>query len=127
MEAIREKDLAIVGQPKIDPPELNEKGPYKYEATVEVKPAIGEIDFKGLTLKKTRYTVSDEEINTQLKLLQKNLSKQEPIIEDRPVQENDFVLIDYEGFKDGEPFAETQKTNNFTMKIGAGQSYQSVR
>lgn len=120
VEAIREKDLAVVGQPKIIPPELNEKGPYKYEATVEVKPAIGEIDFKGLTLKKTRYAVSDEEINTQLKLLQKNLAKQEPITEDRPVQENDFVLIDYEGFKDGEPFAETQKTNNFTIKTGAG-------
>ncbi|MBU0698456.1 MAG: trigger factor [Proteobacteria bacterium] len=121
VEAIKEKDLAVVGQPKIDPPELKEKGPYKYEAAIEVKPDIGEIDFKGIPLKKTRYTVSDEEINTQLKLLQKNLAKQEPIAADRPVRENDFVLIDYEGFKDGQPLAETQKTENYTMKIGAGR------
>jgi trigger factor len=30
------------------------------------------------------------------------------------------VLIDYEGFKDGAPFADTRKTENFTLKIGAG-------
>jgi trigger factor len=118
--AIRETDLAIVGQPKLDPPGLEEKGPYKYEATVEVKPEIGPIDFKGLTLKKNLYQVSDEEITTQLELLRKNLAKQEPIAEDRPVKENDFVLIDYQGFKDGEPFIETQKTKNFTMKVGDG-------
>ncbi|MBU1162170.1 MAG: trigger factor, partial [Proteobacteria bacterium] len=60
------------------------------------------------------------EMDAQLKLLQKNLSQQIPITEDRPVQKNDSVLIDYEGFEDGKPFAETQKTKNFTMKIGAG-------
>jgi trigger factor len=39
----------------------------------------------------------------------------------RPVQAEDFVLIDYEGFKDGEAFEETQHTENYTMKIGAAQ------
>ncbi len=123
--AIKEKDLNIVGNPQIDPPELDAKGPYQYEATVEVKPAIGEIDFKGLELNKNRYKVSDEEIETQLKLLQKNLMRQEPVTEERPVQAGDFVLIDYEGFKDGQPFAETQKTENFTMKIGDGHISKS--
>jgi trigger factor len=118
--ALKETELSIVGQPQLDPPSLNEKGPYKYEATIEVKPELGELDFKGLTLQKSLYEVSDEEIDTQLKLLQRNLAKREPITEERPVQEDDFVSIDYEGFKDGQPFVETQKTKNFTMKVGAG-------
>jgi trigger factor len=118
--ALKETDLSIVGQPQLDPPKLDEKGPYKYEATVEIKPELGELDFKGLKLQKNLYEVSDEEIETQLKMLQKNLAKREPIAEERPVQENDFVSIDYEGFQDGQPFVETQKTNNFTMKVGAG-------
>lgn len=125
LAAITENNLNIVGNPKIDPPELDAKEPYKYEAAVEVRPEIGEIDITGLTLEKKSYTVSDEEIDTQLKLLQKNLTQQEPVTEDRPVQENDFVLIDYEGFKDGQPFAETQKTENFTMKIGDGHISKS--
>jgi trigger factor len=118
--ALKETDLSIVGQPQLDPPKLDEKGPYKYEATVEIKPELGELDFKGLKLQKNLYEVSDEEIETQLKMLQKNLAKREPIAEERPVQENDFVSIDYEGFQDGQSFVETQKTNNFTMKVGAG-------
>ena len=118
--ALKETELSIVGQPQLDPPSLDAKGPYKYEATVEVKPQLGELDFKGLKLQKNLYKVSAEEIDTQLKLLQRNLAKREPISEERPVQENDFVSIDYEGFQDGQPFVETQKTNNFTMKVGAG-------
>ena len=31
-----------------------------------------------------------------------------------------MVLIDFEGFKDGQPFAETAKTENFNLKIGQG-------
>ena len=120
VEALKEIDLNIAGNPKIDTPGLEEKGPYKYKATVEIKPEIEEIDFKGLLLKKKLYQVTDEEMDVQLKMLQKNLAQQNPISEDRAVRENDFVLIDYEGFKDGKPFAETQKTENFTMKIGDG-------
>jgi len=120
VEALKETELNIIGNPKIEPPQLEEKGPYKYDATVEVKPEIYDIDFKGLTLKKALYQVTDEEMEAQLKLLQKNLSQQIPITEDRPVQKDDSVLIDYEGFKDGMPFPETQKTKNFTMKIGEG-------
>jgi trigger factor len=120
VEAIKEADLNIVGNPKIDPPGLDEKGPYKYDATVEIKPEIEEIDFKGLTLKKNLYRVTDQEMDAQVAMLQKNLAQQKPITEDRAAQKDDFVLVDYEGFKDGKPFAETQKTENFTMKIGTG-------
>jgi trigger factor len=120
VEALKETELNIVGNPKIDPPQLDAKGPYKYDATVEVKPEIDDIDFKGLALKKALYQVTDEEMEAQLKLLQQNMSQQKPVTEDRPVKENDSVRIDYEGFVGGEPFPETQKTENFTMKIGAG-------
>ena len=120
MEALKETDLNIVGNPEIDPPQLDEKGPYKYDAAVEIKPDIDNIDFKGLALKKALYQVTDEEMDAQLQMLQKNLAQQIPAPDDRGVEENDFVLIDFEGFENGKPFSETQKTENFTMKIGAG-------
>ncbi|HUV50108.1 MAG TPA: trigger factor [Anaerolineae bacterium] len=124
INAIKEKDLKVIGTPEIDPPELNTKEPYKYDAIVEIQPEIDKLDFKGLKLKKTLYSVSDEEISTQLKMLQKNLAQQKTVEETRPVQKGDFALIDYEGFKDGKPFAETQKTENFTLKVGNGQIFK---
>ena len=121
VEAIKETELNIVGNPRIDPAELDAQGPYKYAATVEINPEIKDIDFKGLNLKKLLYRVNKEEIDAQLTMLQKRLARLKVIQEDRPAREGDFVLLDYEGFKDGKPFAETQKTENFTLKIGDGR------
>jgi trigger factor len=120
MDAVKETALKIVGTPQLDPPELQDSGPYKYDATVEVSPDIENIDYSGLTLKRTNYKVSDEELEGQLKLLQKNLAKHEKIEESRPAREGDYAIIDFEGFKDGQPFAETAKTENFTLQIGKG-------
>ncbi len=120
VDAIKQTDLRVVGNPQVDPPELDPKGPYKYDATVEITPEIADIDYKGLKLKRTNYQFSDDEVESQLKMLQKNLARHEKISEDRAARDDDIVLIDYEGFKDGKPFEETGKTENFTLKIGAG-------
>ena len=118
LEAIKETDLQILGTPKIDPPELKTKEPYKYSATVDISPVIEDLDVKSMTLKKTRYEISDKEVDSQLAMLQKNLAKHEPIEEDRPLADGDFALIEYEGFKDGEPFPDLQKTENYMLKVG---------
>ncbi len=118
VEALAETKLDIVGRPEIDPPELDPGVPYVYKATVEVKPPMDDIDYSGLKLKKTRYKVSEEEIDLQLKMLQKNLAAQKPIEEDRGLQDGDYALIDYEGFADGKPHPATGRTENFVIKIG---------
>ena len=121
VDALKKTELEIVGQPQVDPPELKENEPYRYDATVEVKPVLGSIDFKGLALEKSVYQVSDQEIELQLKALQKRLASFTPVEEQRGAQKGDHVLITYEGLKDGKPFVETQKTENFAVTIGDGQ------
>jgi len=120
VDAIKEKDLKVVGRPKLNPPALDASQPYKYAATVEVTPPIADLDIKGLKLKRSIYQVSEAELNAQLKMLQKNLARLQKISESRPVREGDHVLIDFQGFKDGNPFAGAPKTENFTLKVGSG-------
>ena len=120
INVLKDNDLKIVGNPQLDPPELTANEPYAYDATVEVKPDIDVIDFKGLKLSKTQYKVNDKEVESQLKALQKNMAQQKPVEDDRPAQEDDHVMISYEGLKDGKPFTETQRTENFNLKIGDG-------
>jgi len=121
VEALKETELDVIGTPKIDPPAFDEKKAYKFEATVEVRPEIDAIDFKGLALTKTMYAVSDQEVEAQIEMLRKNMARLEKIEEDRAAQAGDSVMIDYEGLKDGKPFAETQRTENFTLKLGAAK------
>ena len=120
VDALKETELKVVGSPVVDPPELADKADYCFDAEVEVQPEIADIDFTGLTLKKNLYKASDEEVEVQVKMMQKNLGKREPIDEQRPAQSGDFVQVDYEGFKEGMPFEETKKTENFVIKLGDG-------
>lgn len=120
IDAVKETDIELVGRPEINPPEFGGKGPYKYEAHVEVEPKLGELNYSDLPLKKTIYKVSDGEVEAQLEMLRKNLAKREPVKDARPAEAGDWVVIDYEGFKDGEAFEETAKTDNYSMKIGSG-------
>jgi trigger factor len=120
VDALKETELKVVGSPTVDPPELPATGDYCFDAAVEVQPEIADIDFTGLKLKKTLYQASDEEVEVQIQMMQKNLAKREPIDEERPARAGDFVQVDYEGFKDGKPFEETKKTENFVIKLGDG-------
>lgn len=121
IEALQKTELQPVGSPKVDPPELKDQSLYAFDAEIEIRPEISDIEFKGLDLKKTKYDASESEVELQLKMLRKNLAKREKIEEDRPIHLDDVAVIDYEGFKNGEPFEPTKKTEDFIIKIGAGQ------
>jgi trigger factor len=120
VEALKETELKVVGSPVVDPAELETTGDYHFDAEVEVHPEIADIDFTGLKLTKTLHAASDEEVELQIQMMQKNLAKREPIDEQRPAAAGDFVQVDYEGFKEGKPFEETRKTENFVIKLGDG-------
>ena len=120
MEVLKDAELNVVGMPAIDPPELKADAPYAFDAVVEVKPELESLKIEGFKLKKTLYRPTEEELEAQIQMLRKNLAKMVPIEEARAAAAGDVILIDYEGFKDGQPFTETQKTTDFSMKIGDG-------
>jgi trigger factor len=118
VEAIQEHNLNIVGGPQLDPPELKPGSDYVFDITVEVKPELPEIDYKGISLEKNRYAVSDSEIDAQIGMIQKTMAKKQKVTESRAVKESDFVLIDYQGFLNDEPYEPTPQIENFLFKIG---------
>lgn len=120
-EAIKETELNIIGNPVIDRLNFDDKGPYKYKATVEINPEIQDIDFKDISLKKHLYPITEAQIQDQLKMIQRNFGTLEPLVEDRPLQESDAAVIDYEVFQNGTPFAEIPKSTDYFLRVGNGQ------
>ncbi|GAB6093842.1 trigger factor [Desulfatiferula olefinivorans] len=119
-DAIRENKLNYIGDPLIEQvPDLDPAAAFKFSATLELMPEIGDIDFTNLAVTRTLYAPSEEEVAGQLEMIRKNLARREVLDEARPAQENDFVLIDYEGLKDGQPFDATPKAENVSHKIGS--------
>lgn len=120
-EAISENSIAdIVGPPSVmeELPELEPGKPFKFSIGIEVRPVLSDIEFKGIELKKNMYKPSNEEIDAQLQMIRQTMSTKQTVTEARPVKESDFVLIDYEGFLDGNSFEHTPKIENYLMEIG---------
>ena len=124
LEVLKESELNIVGMPEIDPPELKADADYAFDALVEVRPELEKLEIEGFKIKKTLYKPTEEELEAQIQLLRKNLAKMVPIEEERAVAAGDYAVIDYEGLKDGQPFTETQKTTDFSLKIGDGMIHK---
>jgi trigger factor len=119
-EALEEHKFKMVGDPMIeDAPELVPGEPFCFDVEIEVMPELGPVDFKGIELKKNMYEATDQEVDAQIQMIRKSLSTKEKVTEERPVKADDFVLIDYQGFVDGEPFDATPMVENYVMAIGS--------
>lgn len=126
-DAIKEQDIHVVGEPDIDSSDLSEEAPFTYTATVEVKPEIADIDYKGIELTKTLYKFNESEVDNQLNtILQRNFSEVKDVEEKRAAREGDIAVIDYEGLHEGKPLESTEKTNDFNLKIGAATISEEI-
>ncbi|MFO7753118.1 MAG: trigger factor [Desulfobacteraceae bacterium] len=117
-KALEEHDLKVVGPPRLDPPELDPETSYKFEITVDVKPEISHVEYSGLDLTKTAYRISEDEVESQIYMIRKTMATKQRVEEERGVKDGDFVLIDYEGFLNGQPFDKTPKVENYVMAVG---------
>ncbi len=119
-EAVREKALPMVGDPEIEKPlpMVAPGSPFKFQVTLDVRPELPDIDFSGLELTKTIYPITDQEMDIQLKMLQKKVAERKPLEEERPLRKGDYAGIDYEGLQNGKPFEAVGANEGYTLKVG---------
>ncbi len=117
-KAYDEADVEIVSQPKIEVVQIEKGKPFIFTAEVAVKPEVTLGEYKGLKVDKTSTRVTAKEVEERLaKEQEKNARIVE--VEDRPVQDKDDIVLDFEGFVDGVAF-EGGKSENYSLTIGSG-------
>ena len=117
-KALAECELEIVSQPTIDITQAEPGKAFIFTAEVAVKPEVTLGDYKGVEVPKTEITVTDEDVEAELKKEQEKNSRTISV-EDRAVQDKDIVTLDFEGFVDGVAF-EGGKGENYPLTIGSG-------
>ncbi|WP_213422816.1 trigger factor [Bhargavaea massiliensis] len=116
--AIDEAGISPVAQPEIDVEEIENGQPVIFKANVTVKPEVKLGEYKGLEVERQDTAVTDEEIEEQLN--DRRQGNAEFVIkEDEPAAEGDTVVLDFEGFTDGEPF-EGGKAEGYELELGSG-------
>ncbi len=116
---IEELKLDVVDMPNIEVASVSKEEGVTFKATFTVKPEVTVSEYKGLKIKKVVKTVTDEDVDAEIKAL---LEKNARIIDvtDRPVEKGDTAVFDFEGFVDGVPF-EGGKADNFSLEVGSGR------
>ena len=117
-DAYDECELDIVSQPEINVVQIEKGKPFIFTAEVATKPEVTLGEYKGLKVDKISTRVTQKEVDAKI---QEEAEKNARTItvEDRPVQDGDEVILDFEGFVDGVAF-EGGKGENYPLTIGSG-------
>lgn len=115
--AAKESGLDIVSRPEIDLVQIEKGKDFIYTATVAVKPEVTLGQYKGVEVEKASAEVTDEDVEKELKKVQEQNSRL-VTVDDRAVQDGDQVVIDFDGYVDGEQF-DGGKSEDYPLTIGS--------
>lgn len=115
--ACKEAELKVVTVTNIEAVKAGEEG-FTFKAEVVVEPEIGISDYKGIEVEKLSTEVTEEMIDEEIDRVRDRNSRM-VTVDDRPAQNGDTVVIDFEGFLDGEAF-EGGKAEEYNLELGSG-------
>lgn len=116
--AVEETGIEPVDRPEVDIEQMEKGANLIFTAKVTVKPEVKLGEYKGLEVEELDTTVTDEDVENELKALQQKHAEL-VVVEDGTVEKGDTVVFDFEGFMDGEAF-EGGKGENYSLEIGSG-------
>lgn len=116
---IKDAGLEVVDMPSIEVTAVSREEGISFKAVFTTKPEVNISDYKGLKVTKIVKTITDEDVNGELKNRQDRNAR---IIDvtDRAAQNDDTVVLDFEGFVDGNAF-DGGKAEKFNLVLGSGQ------
>ena len=96
-KAVEEHHLLPVAEPTVVDRTFEAGKDFQYTLTVEVKPEVVVDGYLELEVVKGEISVSEEEVESRLKAVQDDHAQLKPLEPQRPVQEKDFIILDFEG------------------------------
>ena len=116
-EVLKENNIIPVDYPKIDVVEVGEGKDFVYTAEVTVYPEVELGEYKGLSIEKKTYEVTEEEVSKKLKEMQEKNARVETK-EEGTVENGNIAVIDFKGYVDGEAF-QGGEGNDYSLEIGS--------
>ncbi|MCG0276553.1 MAG: trigger factor [Thermosediminibacteraceae bacterium] len=115
-KGVEENNLEPVDYPRFDIDQIGKGTGIVATAQVTVKPEVELGEYKGLEVEKMVYNVTEEDVEKELKALQEQNARLVSV--ERPAQTGDVVVIDLEGFVNGEPLKDA-KVQNYPVELGS--------
>ncbi len=107
-QALEEQHLRPVTAPEVEEVEFGRDTGLCYHATVEVEDPFELPSYQGLVVNRPNRVVTEEDVNTALERLRDQQASFATV--NRPLQPNDFVVVNYQGTVDGKPITDLAPT-----------------
>ena len=118
VKAVVDQKLKAVGGPSISSMDVNEDGAIVLTVETALYPEVTLGQYKGIEVPKAAVSVTDEDVENEINRMAERNSSIQTV--ERPAQEGDTVVLDYEGFDNGVAF-EGGKADNYSLKLGSHQ------
>ncbi|HEU4481047.1 MAG TPA: trigger factor, partial [Actinomycetota bacterium] len=115
-EALKAEDIEAIAPPDIEVTHFEAGSPVVFEATVDVRPEITLPDLTAISIESPPWEVDDADIEEQLDRLRDRFAELEPA--SREARRGDFVLIDLNGSRHGEP-VEGASAPDYLYEVGS--------
>ena len=115
--ALDQLDLDVIDNPRADFSELKKGEGFTITIEVACYPEVEVKDYKGVEIEAVKSEVTDEDVENEIKSMARKNSRMVTV--DRPAQDGDMVLIDYEGWVGDEQF-EGGTAERQPLKLGSG-------
>lgn len=116
-KAADECGLALVSRPEIEVTQIEKGKPFIFTAEVAVKPEVTLGEYKDIAVEIPSSEVTAEDVTAELDKV-RDQNARIITVTDRPVEDKDQTVIDFEGFVDGVPF-EGGKGEDYSLTIGS--------
>ncbi len=116
-KAVEQNNLEPVDMPEIDIVKLEKGKNFVFSALVTVRPEVTLGEYKGITAEKEVNTVTEEEIDNEIKKMQDNAARITTVTEGT-AENGDKTDLDFEGFVDGKAF-EGGKGEHYSLVLGS--------
>ena len=117
--AIDSAHVVPVGEPQLDMGDLPAQGqPLTFSIEIGVRPTATLGEYKGLEVGRREAVVPDEAISEELDRLRERSARLDTV--ERPAGNGDFVVMDYLGTRDGEPFGGGEGRDQM-VEVGSGR------
>ncbi|MGN0640079.1 MAG: trigger factor [Oscillospiraceae bacterium] len=116
-EVVNKTGLEVVDVQNTEVTDVSKENGVSMKADFITKPEVEISDYKGLKVKKTVKTVTDEVVDEEINKMREKVARI-VTVEGRAVQEGDTAVIDFEGFTDGVAF-DGGKGEKFPLEIGS--------
>ena len=116
---VKENSFEAVDRPQIEIVQIGSGKNMIFTAAVTVKPEVRLKDCRSIEVKKNEYNVTDDEVAKALDEL-RDKNARILSVDNRPLQQTDTAVIDFQGFIDGKPFKGGLGTK-FSLAIGSSR------